>query len=303
MIRVMVPATSANMGPGFDSLGIAFKLYNEYEFSEINTGLVFEGIPDEFCNEDNIIYEAMTKCFQKGDYKFKGIKIKVIKQDVPISRGLGSSSSCIVAGLVGANCIMGNKFNKDELFHIAVEMEGHPDNVAPAMFGDMVVAVMDKEKAIYNKVCIKPGVKFIGLVPDFRLQTKEAREVLPKEISLKQGVYNIGRAALMVSCFSTGNYELLKYACDDMLHQNYRSKLINHYDEVYSKCYELGVLGCFLSGAGPTIMTMIKEDNIDFLVGIKKYLKNNNINWEVLELEVDNHGAVIFFYEDLKETN
>ena len=293
MIKVRVPATSANMGPGFDSLGIAFNLYNEYGFSEIDTGLVFEGIPEEFCNTENIIYEAMIKCFKKGHYKFKGLKIKVIKQDVPISRGLGSSSSCIVAGLVGANYIMGNKFTRDELFQIAVEMEGHPDNVAPAMFGDMVVAIMNNTNAVYNKIHIKPGVSFIALIPDFRLQTKEAREVLPKEISMKQGVYNIGRAALMVSCFSTGNYKLLKYACEDMIHQNYRSKLINHYDEVFSECYKLGALGCFLSGAGPTIMTIIKEGNSDFLIGIKDYLKINNINWEAVELEIDNHGAVI----------
>jgi len=293
MIRVRVPATSANMGPGFDSLGIAFNLYNEYGFSEIDTGLVFEGIPEEFCNTENIIYEAMIKCFEKGDYKSKGLKIEVIKQDVPISRGLGSSSSCIVAGLVGANCIMGNKFSKEELFNIGVEMEGHPDNVAPAIFGHMVVAIMNNELPIYNKIQIKPGVNFIGLIPDFRLSTKEAREVLPNEISLKQGVYNIGRAALMVSCFSTGNYELLKYACEDRLHQNYRSKLIDHYDEVYSECYKLGALGCFLSGAGPTIMAMVKEGDKEFLVGIKSYLKNNNINWGIVELEVDNHGAVI----------
>lgn len=293
MIKVRVPATSANMGPGFDSLGIAFNLYNEYGFSEIDTGLVFEGIPEEFCNTENIIYEAMIKCFEKGNYKFKGLKIKIIKQDVPISRGLGSSSSCIVAGLVGANCIMGNKFTSDELFNIAVEMEGHPDNVAPAMFGHMVVAIMNNENAVYNKIHIKPGINFIALIPDFRLSTKEAREVLPKEISMKQGVYNIGRAALMVSCFSTGNYELLKYACEDMLHQNYRSKLINHYDEVFSECYKLGALGCFLSGAGPTIMAMIKDENSDFLIGIKNYLKSNNINWGVVELQIDNHGAVI----------
>lgn len=293
MIKVRVPATSANMGPGFDSLGIAFNLYNEYGFSEIDTGLVFEGIPEEFCNTENIIYEAMIKCFKKGNYKYQGLKIKLIKQDVPISRGLGSSSSCIVAGLVGANSIMGNKFTRDELFDIAVEMEGHPDNVAPAMFGHMVVAIMNNENAVYNKIHIKPGVSFIALIPDFRLSTKEAREVLPKEISMKQGVYNIGRAALMVSCFSTGNYELLKYACEDMIHQNYRSKLINHYDEVFSECYRLGALGCFLSGAGPTIMTIIKEGNSDFLIGINDYLKNNNINWKVVELQIDNHGAVI----------
>lgn len=293
MVRVRVPATCANMGPGFDSLGIAFNLYNEYEFSEIDIGLIFKGIPKEFCNTENIIYEAMIKCFKKGKYSASGLEIKVIKQDIPISRGLGSSSSCIIAGLLGANTIMGNKFSIDELFNIAVEMEGHPDNVAPAMFGDMVASVMDNKFTVYNKINIKTGVKFIALIPDFKLETKESRDVLPKEISLKQGIYNISRSALLVSCFSSGNYENLKYACDDSIHQSYRSKLINHYDEVYNKCYELGALGCFLSGAGPTIMTIVKDDNKDFIVGIKKYLKNNNITWDVVELKVDNMGAVL----------
>lgn len=293
MIKVRVPATSANMGPGFDSLGIAFDLYNEYELSEIDIGLEFEGIPKEFCNTENLIYEAMIKCFRKAKYKPSGLKIQVVKQDIPISRGLGSSSSCIVAGLIGANSIMGNKFSKDELLSIATKMEGHPDNVAPAIFGDLVVSVMQEKLTVYNKINIKPGVKFIALIPDFKLSTKEAREVLPRELSLKQGIYNISRAALLVSCFSSGNYENLKYACDDSIHQSYRSKLINHYDEVYNKVYELGALGCFLSGAGPTIMTIVKNSDESFILGIKEYLKNNNIYWDVVELVVDNHGAVL----------
>lgn len=293
MVKVRVPATSANMGPGFDSLGIAFNLYNNYELSEIDIGLEFEGIPKEFCNTENLIYEAMIKCFRKAKYKPSGLKIKVVKQDIPISRGLGSSSSCIVAGLIGANSIMGNKFSKDELLSIATKMEGHPDNVAPAIFGDLVVSVMQEKLTVYNKVNIKPGVKFIALIPDFKLSTKEAREVLPRELSLKQGIYNISRAALLVSCFSSGNYENLKYACDDSIHQSYRSKLINHYDEVYNKVYELGALGCFLSGAGPTIMTIVKNSDESFILGIKEYLKNNNIYWDVVELVVDNHGAVL----------
>lgn len=293
MIKVRVPATSANMGPGFDSLGIAFDLYNEYELSEIDIGLEFEGIPKEFCNTENLIYEAMIKCFRKAKYKPSGLKIKVVKQDIPISRGLGSSSSCIVAGLIGANSIMGNKFSKDELLSIATKMEGHPDNVAPAIFGDLVVSVMQEKLTVYNKINIKPGVKFIALIPDFKLSTKEAREVLPRELSLKQGIYNISRAALLVSCFSSGNYENLKYACDDSIHQSYRSKLINHYDEVYNKVYELGALGCFLSGAGPTIMTIVKNSDESFILGIKEYLKNNNIYWDVVELVVDNHGVVL----------
>ena len=139
MIRVRVPATSANLGPGFDSLGIALSIYNEYEFElKEDIGVSFEGVEREFQNEDNIIFKAINKTFNKYNFKFNGIKIKLIKQEIPISRGLGSSSSCIVAGIVGAFALMGKQINKDEILSLAVEIEGHPDNVCPAIFGGLV---------------------------------------------------------------------------------------------------------------------------------------------------------------------
>lgn len=291
MVRVRVPATSANMGPGFDSLGIAFNLYNEFEFEEINDGLEFEGIPEEFCNTDNIIYEAMVKCFSKGNYKFKGLKIKLLKQDIPISRGLGSSSSCIIGGLIGANALMDSKLSKEEIFNIGVDMEGHPDNIAPALFGGMVIAVMEEGRAYYNLVEVKDGVKFLSIIPDFRLQTTEARAVLPTAISRADAVYNIGRAALMVSAFSNGRYDLIKFACKDAIHQNYRSKLIKHFDSVYNKMFELDAIGGFLSGAGPTLMAMYKNEDLQFRNKMDEYLSSNNIVWETIELEIDNLGA------------
>ena len=293
MIRVRVPATSANMGPGFDSLGIALSLYNEFEFEELEYGLKFSGIPEEFCNEENIIYQAMKLCFDKAGYKYKGLKISEIDQDVPISRGLGSSSTCIVGGLVGANEIMGKRFSNDELLDMAVEIEGHPDNVAPALLGGMVVAIMEENKTIYDKVDVKGGIKFVSIIPNFRLSTEKARSVLPKEITLKDGVYNVSRAALMVACFTSGRYNLIKNACKDSFHQNYRSKLINGFDEVYNKCYELGGLGCYLSGAGPTIMAIIDEKDERFSNKLKEFLRIKNLEWDILELSLDNEGAVI----------
>ena len=220
MIRVRVPATSANMGPGFDSIGIAVELYNEFGFEETESGLKFNGVAEEFCNENNVVYEAMMFCFNKGKYNPKGLEISTIKQDIPISRGLGSSSSCIVAGLIGANAIMGNKFSKDEILQMAVEIEGHPDNVAPAVLGGMVVAIMEGGRVYYDIVKVQEHVKFIPIIPDFRLSTKDARVVLPKEISLKDGVYNVSRASLMVTALTNGNYDLLKYACRDAFHEN-----------------------------------------------------------------------------------
>jgi homoserine kinase len=293
MIRVRVPATSANMGPGFDSLGIALNLYNEFEFRELEDGLKFNGMPKEFCNEKNIIYQAMKHCFDKAGYKIKGLEISENKQDVPVSRGLGSSSTCIVGGLVGANEILGKKFSDDELLEMAVEIEGHPDNVAPALLGGMVVAIVDENKTFYDKVNVKKGIKFVSIVPNFRLSTEKARKVLPKEISLKDGVYNVSRAALMVSSLSSGKFELIKYACKDAFHQNYRSKLIPGFEEVYNKSYELGAWGCYLSGAGPTIMAIIDEKDERFSNKLEEFLKEKGLEWDILELSLDNAGATI----------
>lgn len=284
MITVRVPATSANMGPGFDTLGIALNLYNDFGFREIEDGLKFNGMPEEFCNEDNIIYKAMKYCFDKAGYKIKGLEISEIKQNVPVSRGLGSSSTCIVGGLVGANEILGKKFSEEELLEMAVEIEGHPDNVAPALLGGMVVAIVDENKTYYDKIDVKNGIKFISIIPNFRLSTEEARKVLPKEISLKDGVYNVSRAALMVACFSSGKYELLRYACKDAFHQNYRSKLIPGFEEVYNKSYELGALACYLSGAGPTIMAIIDEKDERFSNKLKEFLQIKGLEWNILEL-------------------
>lgn len=293
MIKVRVPATSANMGPGFDSLGVAVERYNVYEFKEIESGLSFKGIPDEFCNKENIIYKAMMKCFNKGNYKVKGLEINTITQDVPISRGLGSSSACIVGGLVGANAIMGNKFSKDEILQMAVEIEGHPDNVAPAVLGGMVVAIMDNGNVYYEKVDVKDVVKFVPIIPNFRLSTSEARSVLPKEISMKDGVFNVSRSSLMVAAMTSGNTKLLKYACQDKFHQNYRSKLIKGFDIVNKEAYDLGAVASYLSGAGPTIMAIINKETQDFGAKMKEFLDNNSLKWDVYELSIDKMGATI----------
>lgn len=294
MITVRVPATSANMGPGFDSLGIALKLYNDFGFRELEEdGLKFKGMPEEFCNEKNIIYQAMKHCFDKAGYKIKGLEISELTQDVPVSRGLGSSSTCIVGGLVGANEILGKKFSEEELLEMAVEIEGHPDNVAPALLGGMVVAIVDENKTFYDKVDVKKGIKFVSIIPNFRLSTKKARGVVPQQISLKDGVYNVSRAALMVACFSSGKYDLIKYACKDAFHQNYRAKLIPGFEEVYNKSYELGALGCYLSGAGPTIMAIINEEDERFSNKLEEFLKIKGLEWDILELSIDDAGATI----------
>lgn len=295
MIKVRVPATSANLGPGFDSLGISLDIYNEYAFSlEENKGLFFEGVEKEFQNEDNIIFMAIKKVFNKYDFKFTGLRIKIIKQDIPISRGLGSSSSCIVAGLIGAFALMNKEINRDEILSLAVEIEGHPDNVCPAIFGGLVSTIMsDNKKPLYNCVDVKEGVKFIALIPRFKLSTEKARAILPKEVPFRDCIYNIGRAALLISCFSNGNYSLLREATKDKIHEQFRSRLIDKFDEVYNKVLELGAFSCFLSGAGPTLMAIVDKDDINFVNRLREFMSEQNINWDIKELTIDKHGAKI----------
>ena len=295
MVRVRVPATSANLGPAFDSLGIALTCYNEYEFSiEDKNDIFFEGVEKEFQNQNNIIFMAMTRIFDQYNFSFNGLRIKIIEQDIPISRGLGSSSSCIVAGLIGAFALMGKDVNKEEVLDLAVEIEGHPDNVCPAIFGGLISAIiLDDKRIIYNSVNVKEGIKFIALIPKFKLSTEKARAILPSEVTFNDCIYNISRAALLISVFANGNYELLEEANKDKIHQPFRSKLTKDFDIVYNKAIELGGLSCFLSGAGPTLMTIIKEEDNKFIDKFKKFMNENNIDWDIKELIIDKQGAKV----------
>ncbi|PRR77380.1 Homoserine kinase [Clostridium liquoris] len=291
MIEVVVPATSANFGPGFDTLGVSLNLYNRFYIEEIEKGLVIEGCAEEYKNEDNLVYTSMKRCFKKLGYKEEGIRI-IIESDIPSSRGLGSSAACIVGGILGANSIAGNKLNKDEMLKLATEIEGHPDNVAPAILGGMTAAIYEDNNVYYDKIKIKEGIKFCALIPNFKLSTEKSREVLPKEVAYKDAVFNVGRVSLMITSLINGNYDLLKIACKDKLHEPYRSRLIEDYDKIIDLCNDSGALGVFLSGAGPTIMILLEEKNTQFYKNIKGLLKNLKKVWKFKELHMDLKGAI-----------
>lgn len=295
MIEVIVPATSANFGPGFDTLGVGLNLYNKFYIEEIEKGLIIEGCEEQYRNEKNLVYTSMKRCFEKIGYKEKGIKI-IIKSDIPTSRGLGSSASCIVAGVLGANVIAGNKLDTDDILRLATEIEGHPDNIVPALLGGMTTAIYENDNVYYDKINIKEGIKFCALIPNFRLSTEKSRAVLPKEVSYKDAIFNVGRVSLMITALINGNFNMLKIACQDKLHQPYRGKLIECYDEVVNISKELGSLGVFLSGAGPTIMALLEEKDTTFLGSIEQALKSLNQEWTVKELNLDLKGAVVRQY-------
>lgn len=292
MIEISVPATSANIGPGFDCLGIALNLYNRYFIEEIKEGLIIEGCSKELANDNNLIYTSMKKCFLKVGYKHKGIKIK-IEYDIPVSRGLGSSAACILGGIIGANEIAGSILSKEEILQLATEIEGHPDNVAPALFGGMKVSLLEGSKVYHSRIEIAKGLKFIALIPNFKLSTDESRAILPKKIPYKDGVFNVGRVSLMISALVNGQFDLIKVACRDRLHQKYRGSLIEDYDMIMEHCERQDNLGVFLSGAGPTIMVILKERNDSVNNELVSYLSRLKSSWMVKELNIDFDGTVI----------
>lgn len=292
MFEIRVPATSANMGPGFDALGIAFKLYNSFTFEEIESGLEISGCDEEFCNENNLVYEVMIKTFEKINVKPKGIRI-IFNTNIPMSGGLGSSATCILAGIVAANKLGGNKLSEREILEFACEIEGHPDNITPAYLGGMKTAIMEENKVIFNDIDINKDIYFCALIPQLQLSTKKSRAVLPADIPFSNAVYNVGRVSLLISSLIKGNEDGIKAGCKDILHQQYRGSLIENYDEITSFVDKSTALGCFLSGAGPTIMTMYKNSDSLFKNNINEFLKELTVKWNPIFLEVDREGLIV----------
>lgn len=295
MVWVKVPASSANMGAGFDSLGIALSLYNRISVEEIDHGIITENkTPGEYIpyGEKNLIYRAVKKVFEEVSYEMKGIKI-VQDSDIPMTRGLGSSSACIIGGMLAANVISGRKLDYKKILDLAAEMEGHPDNVAPALFGGFCAAVKDGTNTVVKSVKLEHPLSFVAMVPDYFVSTRKSRGTLPEEIAHKDAVFNAGRAALFSLSLAGGNLENLRETVKDKLHQPYRSAYIEHMDTTFDEAYSNGAYAVWLSGSGPTIVAVCDRDNRDFTKKMNMYFMKNNHKWKCRRLTIDNVGAVV----------
>lgn len=294
MIKIQVPATSANLGAGFDALGLALGFYNFVEMEESDRIDISSAdgldIPKD---ENNMIYVAARDLYEVCGRKMPGMKI-VQTNNIPMARGLGSSSACIVAGLAGANHLLGNPLTQDDLVDLAAQIEGHPDNTAPALLGGIVTAVFDGRKVHWVKQEVYTKLRFVTIIPDFELKTEKARACLPSQVSHKDAVYNLSRAALFSASLLTGKFENLRTAVHDRLHQPYRMELIPHCREVFDIAYTHGAYGAYISGAGPTIMAIVDEENTYFTGKMKFSLENAGIKgWQVHDFHIDNEGTRI----------
>ena len=293
-VKVRIPATSANIGPGFDSLGLAVSFYN-YVYIQEGEGLTIishDGaqIPTD---EDNLVYKSARQLYEICGRTFSGLYIEQISH-IPQARGLGSSSACIVGGLVGANRLMGCPLNQDEIVNLAGVMEGHPDNSTPAIVGGLVTAVLDEGRVYYVKQEIGPELKFAAIIPDFELETSVARSCLPEQVTHTDARFNLARSALMAVSLYSGRYENLRAAAGDRLHKPYRLKFIPKAQEVIDLCYDCGAYAAYISGAGSSLMAIFNDHKLDFEQKARDGLDKMGLSsWKLVILSIDNGGVVV----------
>lgn len=276
-------STSANLGPGFDCFGICFDLYNDYSFEESNKYELVNFEPKYLLPENNLIIQSYEKTFEVLKKDLKYIKLFQLEQNIPTSRGLGSSASCIVCGIMMANEILGCPMNKEDIFQLASSIEGHPDNVAPLIFGGLTCSFKDDK---YYKVDLNVNdkYKFMVCIPPFELSTALARSVLPKEIKMGDAVFNISHAVTMIKALENGNIELLKKGKQDRLHEPYRYSLIKGSDLLLNYSEEHNCV-CMISGAGSTLL----------LIGVNEFNDFDIIEgWQFKEVKVNYKGAYIY---------
>ena len=303
-VSVKVPATTANLGPGFDCLGLALPIYNTITVEETimpGTGIEINIIDETHeqdlisvpTDENNIVYKAIELLYNSIGQTPSELKI-TIKTQIPIARGLGSSAAVIVGGLIAANELLGKPADEAALLSIATEIENHPDNITPAVVGGFVVSSLEEDgSVVYSKINWPKDWNITVCIPDYELSTSIARSVLPAEVPMKDAIFNLKHTAMLVQAVNTHDEKLMKIALDDRLHQQYREKLIPGLVEIKEALkHEDNVLGVVISGAGPAVLVISHGNNLNKIrETVSKVWLDMNVKSKILTLQVEEHGA------------
>ena len=293
-VTIRVPATTANLGPGFDAFGCALSLYTDVTFEETEYGLEITGCDEAYTGPDNLAYVSYCAVLASLSEEIRGVKIH-IDAHIPICRGLGSSAALLVAGAMGANVLRGNRLSTQGLLNITNAMEGHPDNLAPAFYGGLTASMVDNGLPVTVNFPLHPDWDFLALVPDFNLATSKARSVLPTQLPRADAIYNISHGALVLKALELGDEKLLRTAMQDRIHQPYRKSLIQDYDQIEALVRTTGAAFC-LSGAGPTLLCITQDEKLEEKLA-KKLDSITEANWQMLPLHVEFQGAHILSAE------
>jgi homoserine kinase len=299
-IHVKVPATTANLGPGFDALGLALDLWNEADFVATDDRLITLTISGEGegklpTDANNSIVEGALQIYELAKMPCTGLRIDCVNR-VPLSSGLGSSSAAMLTGLLGANALLGNPFTDEEILKLAIETEGHPDNVAPAMLGGLVASIVFEGRVISLKLPARANrspMHVTIVLPDFDFPTRQARAILPKQVDRKDAIYNISRAVLVTEALRTGDLDLLGKAMTDTLHQPYRIPLIPGAQAAMDAGRHAGAAAVALSGAGPSLIAFSSKEDPHIGLSMKRAFESAGLPARIFELGTSYEGAEV----------
>jgi homoserine kinase len=298
MTTIRVPATTANLGAGFDCIGAALSMYNEFTFTPINAPDIMIAVYGlEAAKVDtgasNLAYQALLKLYARIDRTPPVIQIEILL-GVPLARGLGSSATAIVGGLLGANALAGNPLSPSEIMDLAIEMEGHPDNVVPALIGGCRLAATAGNGWAIADIPWHDSIVPVVAIPDFELSTAAARSVLPSEYSRADAIFNTAHLGLMIRGLETGNPDWLTAGLTDKIHQPYRQKLITGYADVESAVIAAGGYGMVISGAGPTLLAIATATCAEAVAtAMTKAWATHQIQAQAQSLQLELAGAVV----------
>jgi homoserine kinase len=300
-VTIRVPATTANIGPGFDCLGAALTLYNSFTFSLLpddgpSLEITVSGVNADrvACDASNMVYQAMKTFYDRIAQPIPNVKI-VIEMNVPLARGLGSSATAIVGGLVGANCLAGEPFSMQQVADLATEIEGHPDNVVPALLGGCRLSATGVDRPWeVSELAWHSDIIPVVAIPAFELSTAAARQVLPESYGRSDVVFNMAHLGLLMQGLATGNRDWLKAALQDKVHQPYRKALIPHFDAVEAGAIAAGAQGLVISGAGPTLLALTDSSSAaKVAAAMKQTWEQSGIETLAIVLQLDTAGVKI----------
>jgi homoserine kinase len=289
-----IPASTTNLGPGFDCLGMALRLYNRVTASPSAGGVEItvegDGASTLPRDETNLVYQAVARVFAAIDRPAPGLRIHLVNR-IPLRRGLGSSAAAVVGGLLVGNALAGEALSREEILRLAVAMEGHPDNVAPALRGGLTLAALVEDGIAVTQLPIPAGLKAVVAIPELEVETARARAVLPAQVSRGDAIFNVSRTAFVVGALATGDLRPLGWAMEDRLHQPYRAALIPGLMETIAAARGAGAAGASLSGAGSTILALATERFPEIGAAMQAELARHGLRSRVETLEPDPEGA------------
>ena len=299
-ITVRVPATSANLGPGFDALGLALNLWNEAIFTptknnKISLTLEGEGKDKLPTGANNAIVDAALQIYDLAGKPCTGMQIHCTNR-VPLGSGLGSSSAAMLTGMLGANAMLGQPFSREEILKLAIETEGHPDNVAPAMLGGLVASIIHESHVVSLRLTLtsqRTPIHITIVFPDFDFPTKQARALLPKQVERRDAIYNISRAVIVTEAFRVGDLAMLREAMTDKLHQPYRIPLIPGAQAAMDAMKRAGASAVALSGAGPSLIAFSSQRETAIGKAGQRAFAEAGLNARVFKLRINRKGAEV----------